>query len=101
MAATNQIVGSDAANTLQGTSANDLIYGFDPGGSTSNVSSVRAVRVASGLSEPVVVTAAPGDLDHLFIVERAGTIKVLDFGSGATSTFLDISSTITTTGEVV
>lgn len=61
MASVNHITGDDASNTLQGTSDADLIYGFDPSGSTSSVSSISAARVATGLSQPV---AAPGDSSH-------------------------------------
>ncbi len=99
MAAVNQIVGDDASNVLLGTGDADLIYGYDPTGSTANVTSIAALRVASGLSQPVAVVAAPGDANHLFVVERTGTIKLLDLRTGASSTFLDISTTITTEGE--
>ena len=99
MASVNHITGDDASNTLQGTSNADLVYGFDPNGSTSSVSSISAVRVATGLSQPVAAVAAPGDSSHRFIVERTGAIQVLDLGTGTTSVFLDVSSTITTEGE--
>jgi glucose/arabinose dehydrogenase len=94
-----QIVGNDGSNALQGSAEADLIYGFDPGGSTANVSSISAVRVANGLAGPVAAVAAPGDPNHLFIVERAGTIVVLDLRNGSIAPFLDISSTVTTIGE--
>lgn len=99
MAAVNQIVGDDASNVLLGTGDADLIYGYDPSGSTTNVTSISALRVASGFSQPVAVVAVPGDANHLFVVERTGTIKLLDLRTGASSTFLDISTTITTEGE--
>ncbi len=95
----NQIAGDDGSNTLQGTSDADLIYGFDPNGPTANVSAIAAMRVVAGLDQPVAVVAAPGDQNHLFLVERSGIISVLDFRSGATRPFLDISSTVTTVGE--
>lgn len=99
MVATRQIVGDDGANVLQGTDGADLIYGFDPAGSTASVSSISATRVATGFDQPVAVVAAPGDPAHLFVVERTGIIKILDLGTGASRTFLDISATITTEGE--
>ncbi len=99
MASVNEITGDDSSNTLQGTSDADLIYGFDPNGSTASVSSIATIRVAAGLDQPVAAVAAPGDTDHLFIVERTGQIQALDLGTGTTSTFLDVSSTITTEGE--
>ncbi len=39
-------------------------------------------RVATGLDQPVFVTHAPGDPDRLFILERAGAIKILDLTTG-------------------
>ena len=43
---------------------------------------IAATRVASGLSQPLYVTAAPGDTSRLFIVEKTGTIKILDLNTG-------------------
>src|SRR5262245_41725964 len=40
-------------------------------------------RVASGLSAPIYITAAPGDPSRLFIVERGGAIKILNLTTGA------------------
>ena len=39
-------------------------------------------RVASGLNNPIYVTHAPGDASRLFIVQRAGTIRILNLSSG-------------------
>lgn len=39
-------------------------------------------RVASGLSAPIFATYAPGDRNRLFIVERGGTIKILNLATG-------------------
>ncbi|HEX5220867.1 MAG TPA: PQQ-dependent sugar dehydrogenase [Verrucomicrobiae bacterium] len=39
-------------------------------------------RVASGLNNPIFVTHAPGDAARLFIVQRAGTIRILNLSSG-------------------
>src|SRR5688572_7170949 len=38
--------------------------------------------VASGLSEPLFVTAPPGDHNRLFILEKAGRVRVFDRQSG-------------------
>jgi glucose/arabinose dehydrogenase len=93
--------GNDAANTLSGTSQADLIYGFDPNGPQGNVTSFSAHQVASGLSQPVFVTASPTDFEHIYVVEKTGQIKVVDPASGkvATTPFLDVSSKITTVSE--
>jgi glucose/arabinose dehydrogenase len=99
MAGINQLIGDDGQNNLQGSAGPDLIYGFDPNGPEATVSTIAATRVATGLSQPVFATAAPGDLDHLYIVERTGAIKRLDLTTGQIQTMLDLSSQVTTVGE--
>ena len=79
--AMNIVTGTDGANTLSGTNGNDLIYGYDPNAPYASAA-ISATRVASGLNQPLYVTAAPGDTSRLFIVEKGGTIKILDLNSG-------------------
>ena len=79
--AMNIVTGNDAGTTLSGTAGGDLIYGFDPNAAYASAS-ITATRVASGLDLPLYVTAPPGDLSRLFIVEKTGTIKILDLNSG-------------------
>ena len=55
------ITGNDGTNTLQGGPTSDVIYGFDPNGPQSQVSSIAATRVASGLTQPLFVTAPSDD----------------------------------------
>ena len=55
-------------------------------------------EVASGLQGPTFLTAPPGD-SRLFIVERAGRIRIVANGSLLPTPFLDISSRTTTDGE--
>jgi glucose/arabinose dehydrogenase len=99
--AVNLIVGNDGSNNLQGGSGDDLIYGFNPNGPQGQVASIAAARVASGLNQPVFVTAAAGDADRLFIVEKEGIIKILDLSTGQVfaTPFLNITSQIDPTGE--
>jgi len=52
--------------------------------------------IESGFSSPIFMTAPEGD-SRLFVVERAGVIKVRD--GGVWSTFLDIRSQVDPTGE--
>jgi glucose/arabinose dehydrogenase len=52
--------------------------------------SFTAQRVASGLSEPLFVTFAPGDTTHIYIVQRAGQILSLDLGTGQLSSFFTV-----------
>jgi Ca2+-binding RTX toxin-like protein len=99
--ATNLIVGSDGTNTLNGSAAGDLIYGFNPNGPQANVSSITATRVASGLSQPLFAGAAPDDSSRLFIVEKTGLIRILDLSTNQVfaTAFLDVSGEISTAGE--
>ena len=55
-------------------------------------------EVASGLSAPIFLTAPAGD-SRLFILERAGRIRVVQNGSLLATPFLDISALTTTSGE--
>ncbi len=62
---------------------------------------LTTVRVASGLSRPVFVTAPPGDTQRLFIVEAqvgsSGRIRILNLGTGSLNStpFLTISNVAT------
>jgi glucose/arabinose dehydrogenase len=104
--APNLIVGGDGGQTLSGTGGADLIYGFDPNGAAANPSGIAATRVASGLSQPLFVTAAPDDPSRIFVVEKTGLIKIVDitgeesgiFQVKATP-FLDLSMQINPAGE--
>ncbi len=54
----NSIYGDDNSNTLYGSAGPDLIYGYDPNGPESNVTSINATRVATGLSSCIYATYA-------------------------------------------
>jgi glucose/arabinose dehydrogenase len=97
----NLIAGTDAGNVIEGTSQADLIYGFDPAGPQSLVTSIEASRVATGLLEPVFVGSPVGDSSRLFVLEKAGLIKIVDLGSDQVFArpFLDLTSTTLSTGE--
>jgi glucose/arabinose dehydrogenase len=51
-------------------------------------------RVASGLTEPLFVTFAPGDSLRIFILEQPGRVKILKNGTLLPQSFLDISSEV-------
>jgi glucose/arabinose dehydrogenase len=99
MTTTNTIVGGNAADSLLGTSGNDLIYGFNPSGAQADA--IAATRVATGLSSPLFAAAPPGNASHLFIVERGGQIEILDLATGQlqATPFLDVSSQVSVSGE--
>jgi glucose/arabinose dehydrogenase len=98
MASTITINGDNGTNTLQGTDAAEVIYGFT---AHSAAATIQATRVASGFGLVLAATAAPDDPDHMFIVERNGIIKALDLTSGQTlgSPVLNVSSEVPTIGE--
>src|SRR5947209_5657943 len=56
-----------------------------------------AVRVATALSQPVFVTAPPGDYNRLFIVRQRGRVEILNLQTGNVNAtpFLDIGAKLT------
>ena len=48
-----------------------------------SISGIAAVRVATGLTQPLFVTAPPGDFGRLFIVQQNGAIRILNLETGA------------------
>ena len=100
-----------AVNVLSGSS----VYAPQPttqdiavsAGTTANASVIYATagalrlalqEVVSGLSAPLFLTAPAGD-PRLFIVEQAGSIRIVQNGIVLATPFLDISSRITAGGE--
>jgi len=59
---------------------------------------VRLARVGS-FDSPVYVTSPPGDTHRLFVVEQAGTIRVVRDGRTLDRPFLDIRPLVTSGGE--
>ena len=55
-------------------------------------------QVGGNFDDPVFV-AAPADDERLFVVERGGTIRVLQNGTALTAPWLDISGRVFTEGE--
>ena len=53
-----------------------------------------AVRVANNLSQPVGLTAPPGDTARIFIIEKTGAIRILRAGQVLPRAFLDISGLV-------
>ena len=63
------------------------------------VPSVSLVPVASGLSSPLLVTNAGDGSGRLFVVEKAGVIKIIKAGSTLPTPFLDIRDLVGASGE--
>ena len=60
-----------------------------------------ATRVAGGFTEPLYVTAPPGDTNRLFVVQQTGQILIINLPSRTVNArpFLDIASEITIEGH--
>jgi glucose/arabinose dehydrogenase len=59
--------------------------------------SVKLVRLCDGLRQPVALTFAPGDpRRRLFIVERAGLVRVFERGRLDPQPFLDVRGSVST-----
>ena len=67
--------------------------------SSNAFAQIQLVQVATGLVNPVFVTGARDGTRRLFIVEQAGTIRVMPIEGGAPSQFLDIRSRVRSGGE--
>ena len=61
---------------------------------------IHLVPVATGLVNPVFVTGARDGTRRLFIVEQAGTIRVMPGDGGPLSLFLDIRSRVRSGGTM-
>jgi glucose/arabinose dehydrogenase len=59
---------------------------------------VKLTRIGT-FSSPIFVTAPRGDTHRLFVVERAGRIRVMRDGKKLSTPFLDISSNVRTDSE--
>ena len=60
---------------------------------------LRLTPLATGLTAPLFVSGAPGDAGTLYIVEQAGTIRILQNGEVASRPFLDVTTLASTGGE--
>src|SRR5436305_15151353 len=65
------------------------------------VPGLDAIRVASGLTQPLFVTAPPGDTGRLFIVQQNGEIRILNLATGTlnSTAFLTLTGLTDTRGE--
>jgi glucose/arabinose dehydrogenase len=68
---------------------------------SQSIPPLEAVRVASGQSQALFVTAPPGDYNRLFIVRQTGQIDILNLETGTVNAtpFLDIHTSIRSGGE--
>ena len=71
----------------------------DAGPNLPQGAGARLLEVVTGLSFPLYLTAPPGDLDRLFIVEKAGIIRIVKGGTLLPAPFLDIRGQVASVGE--
>jgi glucose/arabinose dehydrogenase len=65
----------------------------EPGGALPGEVSIKLVKVADGFSDPVNVTNAGDGTGRIFVVERAGRIKIVDKdGNVKDELFLDLTT---------
>jgi len=60
---------------------------------------VHLIAVAGSYNNPLYVTAPPGDTARLFVVEQAGTIRVVQHGQLLATPFMDITGRVGSGGE--
>jgi glucose/arabinose dehydrogenase len=75
-----------------------LGVGLSAGGAAGGRAAFTFAPIVTGLDAPVDVTSAPGDPTTLYVVEQAGSIKIVKNGS-VTGTFFDIRSRVKSGGE--
>ena len=61
-------------------------------------SALELTRVATGLTNPLYATHAPGDPQRLFVVEKTGAIKILNLASGTVSATPFMTAAVTSAG---
>ncbi len=57
---------------------------------------LATVRIGSGFTQPLYLTAPPNDTSRLFVVEQGGQIKIIKNGVKLARSFLNISDRIST-----
>ena len=88
------------ADNFTGSNSAEIIYGWNPNAPPEPLG-LSAVRVATGLSQPLFATAPVGDTGRLFVVEKTGLIRVMNLPTGQIdpTPFLNVASQITTENE--
>ena len=97
----DRISGGGGSDVLVGGDGADVLWGFGPADGDPAAGTITAVRVASGLSNPLFAASPPGRPDELFVIEQnTGRILILDLTTGAVlpTPFLDIPASEMSTG---
>ena len=67
-----------------------------PGGDLPGDPAIQCIKIADGLVDPINVVSPHDGSDRLFVVERAGRIKIVSDGELLPGSFLDISEQVMT-----
>jgi len=59
-----------------------------------------ALQSVGNFNQPLYVTGVPGDDSRLFVMEKAGTVRVLVNGQLQAAPFIDVTSMVTNNGEM-
>ena len=65
-----------------------------PGGSLPGNPEIQLVKVVGGLADPVSVTSSPDGSGRVFVVERAGRVRIVEGGKLLEQPFLDITDDV-------
>ncbi len=77
----------------------DVPSPFDCAPPTGPLPAITTEVVVDGLIEPVGIVAPPSDVSRLFILEKAGTIRIINDGVLLPEPFLDLSPVVWHEGE--
>src|SRR5262249_20636911 len=91
----NLVNGDGCSDTCRLESAAGLSPGEPPVAGTA----IRSVLVASGLDNPVHLSAPPLDTRRVFVVEQGGQVRIIEDGALLATPFLDIHTKISCCGE--
>jgi glucose/arabinose dehydrogenase len=60
---------------------------------------LKLTPITTGIAQPTYAVAPPGDAERLFVLERAGTVRILRQGQLSPEPFLDLSARVATSGD--
>jgi glucose/arabinose dehydrogenase len=87
--------GGGSGSSAQATDSTPAPSGGPPARAARGV----RLKLVGRFASPIYVASPPGDTHRLFVVERAGRIRVMRDGRVLGRPFLDISSDVSTDGE--
>lgn len=97
----DRLSGGEGADQLLGGLGNDVLFGYGASDATAASSDIRLTNVGTGFARSIAAVSAPGDADHLYVVEqRSGRVMVLDTTTGETAAtpLLDLPNDSLATG---